>query len=278
MEGEEVTVDDVTFTTPGESAFELALSEGTRAACAGCHSGNGFSDRIAAGQNPSEVTVGQTDPTRVDCRACHQVHETYTGTDWALESEAPVDYYALPGLVGTTFDGGAGNLCAQCHQPRVDFPAAVDGKVTVSSSRFGPHHGPQSAMLQGVAGAGAPDSAGMHYTIADTCVTCHMGANENHTFEPVLESCSCHGDATAAQAKIDELQAEVQALGDTLNAKLLAADMITDTGAAVPGDYTEAKAAALWDYRTVMIEDKSLGVHNPNYAKALLNAGIAAFD
>lgn len=282
VKGEEVTVGDVTFATPGESAFELALSEGTRKDCAGCHSGNGFSDRVAAGLDPPEVTAGQTDPTRVDCRACHQIHTTFTGVDWALETTAPVAYYAAPGLVGKTFDGGAGNLCAACHQPRVDFPAAVDGMVTVSSTRFGPHHGPQSAMLQGVAGAGAPDQAGMHYTlVADTCVTCHMGANANHLFEPSLANCStCHGDDTAAiQAKVDGLQAEVQALGDTLKEKLVAANMLNATsGAAVAGTYTEAKAAALWDYRTVMIEDKSVGVHNPTYAKALLNAGIAAFN
>lgn len=281
VEGEEVTVGDVTFATPGESAFELALGEGTNKSCSGCHSGNGFSDRIAAGQNPAEVTAGQTDPTRVDCRACHKIHTTYTGTDWALETTAPVAYFAV-GLEGKTFDGGAGNLCAECHQPRIGFPAAVAGQVTFSSTRFGPHHGPQSAMLQGVAGAGIPDSAGGHYnSIADTCVTCHMGGNGNHTFTPSMANCTtCHGtDTVAIQAKVDALQAAVQALGDTLKAQLVTANMLNaTTGMAVAGTYSEAKAAALWNYRTVMIEDKSLGVHNPTYAKALLNAGIAAFN
>ncbi len=261
-----------------ESAFELAYAEGTRNSCTGCHSGNGFSDRIAAGQDPTEVTAGQTDPTRVDCRACHEVHETYTGADWALETEAPVEFYALP---GKTFDGGAGNLCANCHQPRVSFPAAVDGMVTFTSSRFGPHHGPQSATLASTGGAGPDGAPFFHYTIVpDTCITCHMGANDNHTFEPNLENCvTCHGtDIDAIEEKLDTLQAEVQAMLDELGAKLLAAGMITDTNAAVPGTYTEAKAAALWNYRDFLLEDKSLGAHNPPYVKALLTAGIAAFE
>jgi len=261
----------------GESAFELAWAEGTRASCAGCHSGNGFSDMIAAGQNPSQVTVAQTDPTRVDCRACHEIHETFTGADWALRTVAPVDYYAGV-LVGKTFNGGAGNLCANCHQPRVAFA----GDVTLSgggAGRYGPHHGPQSAMLQGIVGAGAPASAGAHYMVTDTCVGCHMGANDTHLFEVNLaNNCKpCHGDDI--DDKVDELQAEVQALADELKAKLVAAGMLNEeTEASLAGTWTGDKAAALWDYRTIIVEDKSLGVHNPNYTKALLNAGIAAFD
>src|SRR5665811_680493 len=94
-----------------------AYLRGTSASCAGCHSGGGFSDMIAAGLDPDEVTVGDPNPTRQECRTCHQIHVTDTGTDWALETIAPVNLFAL---TDKTFDGGNGNLCASCHQPRRD--------------------------------------------------------------------------------------------------------------------------------------------------------------
>lgn len=120
-----------------ESAWELsghgtgeAFLRGASASCAGCHSGGGFSDRIAAGLNPEQVAVGDPNPTRQECRTCHQIHTTYTTDDFALETTAPVDLFAFE---GTTFDGGEGNLCVQCHQPRRGIDEAVDGMVEVTS-------------------------------------------------------------------------------------------------------------------------------------------------
>ena len=54
-----------------------AYARGTSSSCAGCHSGNGFAERIQAGLDPDEVASGDPDPTRQDCRACHMIHETY---------------------------------------------------------------------------------------------------------------------------------------------------------------------------------------------------------
>jgi hypothetical protein len=69
---------------------------------------------VAAGQNFSQVEIGDANPTHQDCRTCHQIHTTYTGADWALETDAPVVMVTS----GATFDGGSGNLCANCHQAR----------------------------------------------------------------------------------------------------------------------------------------------------------------
>ena len=44
----------------------------------------------------------------------------------------------------------------------------------------------------------------------------------------------------------------------------------------VVGEYPEAEAAALWNYIYIKHEDKSMGVHNPSYTKALLESSIAA--
>lgn len=248
------------------------------AGCAGCHSGTAFSAMVAAGLNPGSVTEDDELPTPQDCRACHQIHVTGTGADWALETTAPVDYYAIAG--NTTFNRGAGNLCANCHQPRSDFPAAdANGMVQVTSSRFGPHHSDQSTMLQGVAGALVEDNATGHYNlITNGCVTCHLGDTDNHLFAPLTAACTpCHGEVDTFN--IGDTQTEVQALADQLKTLLVNAGMLNaTTDAAIPGTYTEAAAAALWNYRSVIVEDRSLGVHNPTYAKAMLNQGIAALD
>ena len=249
---------------------EVYWEEAGRPTCAGCHDGGGFSAMIAAGDKPSDSHV-VADPTPADCRACHAIHTTYTSADWALETTAPVALYAL---AGNTFDGGAGNLCANCHQPRTAFPAAVDGMVTVAA-RFGPHHGPEAALLLGVGGADVTGTPMFHYTaVADTCVTCHMGAGANHSFDPNVAACTtCH--AGAEDFDIGGTQTEVQRMLDELKAALIAKGLLDADGAAVAGTYPEAQAAALWNW-TYITEDKSLGVHNPAYSKALLQAGLDA--
>ena len=80
---------DTTLITGKKTAWKTsghgtgtAYVRGTSAGCAGCHSGGGFSARIAAGLQPNQVTTGDPNPTRQDCRACHQIHTTYTSTDW----------------------------------------------------------------------------------------------------------------------------------------------------------------------------------------------------
>jgi hypothetical protein len=252
----------------------IFLEDGPSASCAGCHSGGAFTTMIAAGQNPGQVTVGDPNPTPPDCRACHQIHQTNTAADWALTTTAPVALYA-PALVGKTFDGGAGNLCVNCHQPRRSLPAPVEGKIAVTA-RFGPHHGVEGAMLLGVGGAGATVGAPMiHYSgIADTCVTCHMGADTSHIFgEPILAACvTCHAGAT--DFDINGVQTEVQGMLDELKAALIAKGLLDAEGAIVAGSYAEAEAVALWNYIYINAEDKSLGVHNPTYTIDLLQAGL----
>jgi len=61
----------------------------------------------------------------------------------------------------------------------------------------------------------------------------------------------------------------------TLKQLLITAGSLTDTDEAVPGIYSPQVAQATWNYIT-LIEDRSQGVHNPNYTKALLKNSIEA--
>jgi hypothetical protein len=256
-----------------------AYVRGTSASCAGCHSGGGFSARIAAGLNPDEVTEGDPNPTRQDCRACHQIHTTYTSADFALETTDPVDFFVVEGV---TYDGGDGNLCVNCHQPRRVFPEAEDGMITGISEHWGPHHGPQSAMLLGVAGAGDVEgSPSTHYQIVeDTCVGCHMGPDRVHTYEPDVATCQeCHADAESFD--IEGVQTEVQAQLDELGDALVAAGVLSENspdGHPIVEEAPEGLAIALWNWIYLAHEDKSLGVHNPGYTQALLDAAFAALE
>lgn len=252
-----------------------AYARGTSADCAGCHSGGAFSERIAAGLAPDMVEAGDPNPTRQDCRTCHQIHNTYTSADRALETTDAVALYAVE---GATFDGGEGNLCANCHQPRRDFPVAENGVITGISTHWGPHHGPQSSMLLGVAGSVAGTPSAHYKSVENTCVGCHMGSDASHTFAPSITACqACHTDAT--NFDINGVQTEVQAMIDELGTKLVAAGVLSDITADGHPTVTEAPEAvgtALYDWLYVAHEDKSLGVHNSAYTKALLQAGLDA--
>jgi hypothetical protein len=242
--------------------------------CAGCHSGNSFSAMIAAGQNFSQVEAGATEPARQDCRACHQVHTTYTGADWALETTAPVTMV----VSGLTFDKGNSNLCANCHQARrymANFVDKNDATKFAATIRFNPHLSPQADFLMGSGGSGVEGKPGAHYAmLEDSCVACHLGEGNNHLFEAQLATCQgCHTDAESldvngAVTKIEERMAE-------LKAALQAAGLLDADGAPVPGSYDEKQATALWNYGAIE-EDGSNGVHNPNYVNALLDAAFAA--
>jgi len=253
------------------------IEEGPNTSCAGCHSGSAFSAMIAAGQNFTQVESADANPTHQDCRTCHQIHTTYTGADWALETNAPVAF-AAEAFVGTTFDGGAGNLCANCHQARRVPITVENGTVNINTSRFNTHYGVEAQVLMGLGGKGVEGKPGAHYSMVEnTCVACHMGEGDVHTFEPQIETCvACHADAE--NFDINGSQTAVQALIDELHDLLVAKGMVTENEdgsvSVVQGVYPENEAYALWNYNIFSHEDTSLGVHNPAYVKAALEWAI----
>jgi len=254
--------------------------------CAICHTSEGFTERLETGS--VEIAGDIENPSPVNCRTCHEVHTTFTEDDWALSVTGPVTLE----LTGDTIDLGKGNLCASCHQPRwsYDIPEAGGSDVEITSTRFGPHHGPQSTMLAGLAGYGDYNGSTTHYDmVADGCVTCHMAdaygkQAGGHTMTMEYEyhgnevastaGCeSCHGEIE--DFDIDGSVTEVEALTEELKALLTAQGLIDEGGSGITGTFTSEEAGALWNYKTVT-EDRSKGVHNPAYAKFLLQTGIDA--
>ncbi|MFQ6121998.1 MAG: hypothetical protein ACE5LA_02940, partial [Dehalococcoidales bacterium] len=258
--------------------------ERNAASCAGCHTSQGFVARIAKGMDLAPEDV--SNPAPINCRTCHQIHTNFTKDDFALTTTKPVKLLTT----GDTFDMGEGNLCANCHQPRLAAPEVGGGDVEITSPYWGPHHGPQSAILLGVAGYGKSTGAGIHYSVVkEGCPVCHMadayGAQAGgHTMSmeyiyhghetPNLAGCeTCHADIESFDR--NGVQTEVEALLDELRELLIADGIMDDTDHAVPGTYSAERAGALFNYLMVL-EDRSDGVHNPAYAKALLQTAIDA--
>ena len=282
---------------------EVWEREGGANNCTACHSATGFMAWTAAGGATSDITA-DPDNTPIDCRGCHEIHTTYTPADFTLRASDPVTmmvpkvYLLNPDLDEWTtadaiYDAGKSNLCANCHQSRTASPIPNStgevGVMAISSSHYGPHHGPQATVMLGVNGYGVEGEESPHYTqIEDGCVTCHMHGDPNfpqvavegsdpevgggHTFSPTLEACQeCHegldtfdrhGVQTGVQQRIDEL-------GELL----IEHGVMTEEGDPIPGTYTEQEVGAWFNY-IYAVEDGSLGVHNPNYIEEILDKSI----
>jgi formate-dependent nitrite reductase cytochrome c552 subunit len=263
--------------------------------CAPCHTSQGFKEVVETGA--METAADIADPSNINCYTCHFIHDTYTVDDWGLRTTDPVTLWIDESI---TLDLGNANLCANCHQPRSSYEIPdvnnPDGTYEVTSSRFGPHHGPQSTVLTGNAfymvGSGYSNS--MHADIENGCIQCHMAEpygsqGGGHTFSMTYEyhgdlavwaaGClECHGDEDALHEEVEEWEAEFEALATELGTLLFKEGIITETGSAVPGTYTNRVAGACWNFRTLTIEDRSKGMHNPKMAKKILENSIASLQ
>jgi hypothetical protein len=266
------------------AAGDVALAHEASAACGGCHTGQGLPMRVNADGTVAQAAPDAVDgPAPINCRTCHEIHQTYTSADWAFTTIAPVTLIST----GDTFDAGKGNLCAECHQARTAMPDTTQATYTVTSTHWGPHHGPQANMVLGVGGytgtSSTAPSPSFHYSLTDdACVTCHMGEADGkeaggHTWIPNVANClACHSDAT--DFDIDGEQTAIQGMLDQVKALLVDQGMLTaSNNNPVPGTYDSVKAAALYNFLYVD-QDRSLGVHNPGYTKTLLQAALDALQ
>lgn len=263
-----------------------------RADCADCHTHEGFLARVAGGWGAGKAVADASPP---NCRTCHLIHDSYTRADYGLRVTAPVRLQ----LRGATVDFGKGNLCASCHMSRAVSPMPAIGgpNVTVSSSRYGGHHSPVADILGGtglfefpgpviINGPSIHGSKGV-----GGCPACHMAAGYGNSagghslnmeydrhgaMTENLTGClaaGCHSSLTGFND--GNIQHQVEAQLDSL-AKLLrkagimaAAPSVSSKSGSFPGDV----AAAFVNWQLIE-EDKSLGIHNPQYVTGILRNTI----
>lgn len=268
-------------------------------ACAICHTSQGFLERIATGATQTAAPI--QDPLPQNCYTCHKIHTTYTEADWALTQTEPVTLW----VTGETVDLGKANLCISCHQSRISTPSIPvpnSGEIlNIQTTRYGPHYGPQGAMLPGfggfeVSGPEPYENSAHTMLLANNfkhaCIVCHMGpiqdgiASGGHTFRVISEegeintaSClECHPVSADVLAIVDDRQAQIEVLLAELEELLVARGKYNPTTEQnTKGDYTTEEAGALYNYKFVK-EDRSRGVHNFKYAHALLVNSIASLQ
>jgi hypothetical protein len=255
--------------------------------CSMCHTSMGFRNFIADG-HPGIIN----NPTSINCRTCHPIHESYTSNDFNLRTTDAVSL-----MVGNaTYDYGASNLCVNCHQGRPVNPYPVPGQpdITITNARYGPHYGPQANMFSGngpVTIAGSMEYVNSAHTklITDGCITCHMSPatgivagghqmNVKYTtpsgstayqYTGCLAS-GCHSTVAAVTALIDPNRAEIKTLLAQLKGRLQEKDLLNASEMVpVPKTMTQLEAAAIINYKFIY-GDHSYGAHNYPLTKALL--------
>lgn len=277
--------------------------EAGRIACGACHSGDGFAESVALGQDDAKTKA----TTKINCQTCHPIHEKFTTEDFALRVQGPIKLRHT----GAEFDFKNGNTCARCHQARAYAEITTDTYTpakagSASYSRFGPHYGTPANVfamkgLYEIPGTEEYPKTNVHGNLAKGCVSCHMGSNATnpavggHSFKmtsaqfvsgtTVMEGCACHSDHTFFSAATK--QKEMASLLSEYRRLLIDKGMI-DTSQAITADgyqplgeyfiggkeYTKLQAQIVLNYFYIM-KDRSLGVHNPRYAMAIIKNSLA---
>jgi hypothetical protein len=254
--------------------------------CAKCHTGQGFMEFYGTG---TITGAPYTNPEGPTCYTCHSIHSTYTEADLDLTEG---DGFTLL-MGGETFDMGAGNICAKCHQGRAPSPMPeVGGAEVTIGSRYGSHHAPQANVVAGsglyeITGTGTLPypTGGWHYA-GDACVTCHMAPAKGtdaggHTWEMYysyhgtptfnFNGCEmCHtGESATRVPEMIAFQTEVTTKLETLKGLLQTAGILVGDSQQT-GTFSADVVGAYLNYQTIT-EDKSLGMHNPKYVDVLLD-------
>ena len=276
------------------------------ATCNACHSGIGFVELVVEGKDRDDPTL-DLNHAQIGCATCHDPHDA-TNPHQIRKLD---DVTLGNGAVVT--DGGYGKLCMNCHKGRRNIDTYIDQNLGNPSSHFGPHHGPQTDMLVGENAFeyGADIRRSTHvYAVENACVTCHMPSvprtvdgEDNpiftkaggHTFWPtydggtpddhsddvnLTEACiGCHGpmesfdiprDDYDGDGKVEGVQTEV---GGLLAILAKALPPVGSPDVEISDDMTANDLQGLFNYEFVL-EDRSMGIHNPQYAVGILKASI----
>lgn len=258
--------------------------------CSTCHDFNASNDphvtgKYVAGQAPLRVPGGVNDTVILE------------KTDLTSSTDP----------VGQELAYRAGNVCVFCHKSRKDVSLFVTASNALSSTRWGPHDGPQADVYSGKGGYHFADksySSSAHAGIANACVGCHMqpvAANANvpdHSMKPKVAFCTtCHtqykgtnfdvqGGQTLVRNALKELQAELNDAGMLTRSSAVPYQALSEEDLADgqfhldlvrPGSKPGGgnivapapQAGALYNY-LIIARSKDFGVHNPTYTKQLL--------
>jgi formate-dependent nitrite reductase cytochrome c552 subunit len=265
--------------------------------CGQCHSGDArYLGKIKNQAVPADALKGRPIEglNAITCAICHNPHAKTSnaavpeeGRDYQLRYPELLISSADNTILGTQ-DESRFNICGQCHHDR--------GSTYKSSTSRGPHHSVQGNVYLGemaVPNGESPlvqSANGPHNLAAKQCATCHVHrepfmSDENptqsgHEFTVNFAGCAlsgCHQTADAAQALAGTLQTAIQNRLNALAAGLGNVAMweysSSDYGGPANQNVGITADARLKQLRFIyhyVLNDQSLGVHNPDYVRALL--------
>lgn len=269
--------------------------------CMPCHSAKGFIETWDPKYAGTAYIPRATEQEGVTCQACHDPHGPGMGEH---QLRAITTATLSNGFVVTEAMAGTGVLCMNCHHSRQSANAVVAGTGSIS-----PHHSTQGDLLLGENGYeyGMQMPSSRHLlAVTNSCLGCHMQLVEGtsyaslntlvggHTFRliyndastniAVTEVCSvCHveqgtfdfgGEDYDRDGTIEGVQTETLGLLQQIALRL---PPVGSTNIVYSSSFTKSQRAAYWNYMYIL-EDKSLGVHNPKYTAAILQASIDDLD
>jgi hypothetical protein len=292
-------------------AFDAEESEGaTNGSCQGCHEGVASAARLSSesalagffGGEPYGTAARDTFNSPLQPIVCSTCHDPHTADNPAqLRTVADIYLVTANGESPVITEGGSGKLCMQCHHAR----RGPESQIENGYEYFGPHANPQADMMagksayQGVADVSYEWADPSHLHVQNSCKTCHLNMAEytseespavtGHTFLPRVEACqNCHGTIYAfddikaledfdGNGTIEGIQSEVSGLLNILVTELVNSGLDTTGGLThALGDTTistraQRESGYNWAFIT---DDKSLGIHNPDYTIQLLQQSI----
>ena len=281
--------------TPAEA--ESFVAGNSLNSCGECHSGDFRLEKLIKGATTVADTllVGR-DPAEISGVTCAVCHDPHRNTGNAVLAPAGHDYQlrypeiASPeptNTIAAVTDAKRFEGCGQCHHSR--------GRVW-SDSR-GPHHSIQANFYTGEMPAPAgeaplvPNTRTVHRFVFKQCVTCHMQHEEKIASDPdevgdlhaghsfrveSLAGCvtsGCHPSVASVEADTANLQNSVLTRIANIRARLGDPSTWEYSSSGGPRDQStvpdEVKKVR---FLIAYIEsDGSLGVHNPEYARAILS-------
>jgi hypothetical protein len=151
-----------------------------RPLCVGCHTADGFIDRMNHLGSTNSYTTN-TMYAAIGCQTCHEPHGKTIPDDNPHLLRALGSYTMPDGFVVT--NAGFGAICLECHHNRNGSVTNMLAKYPLGQptwaggSSFGTHDGPQGDMIFGINavtyGQNIPSSA-HRYALTNVCVDCHM--------------------------------------------------------------------------------------------------------
>jgi hypothetical protein len=275
--------------TADPAASFVAGSSLTR--CGICHSGDYREKVLVEGLTLTDASFQGQDPATLNAVTCVICHDPHKATGFSAGADPGEDFQLrfpevadpVPSNVLADAQNSARfNLCGQCHRSR---------EATWQTTTRPPHHSVQANMYTGE--MPIPDGTtalvvnqrSVHRFVPKQCVSCHMPtaefesteqpADSGHRFVVGFTNCSgtgCHASVADAQAIKTTLQTEIQNGLNTIKTRLgdpLTWEYSSNGGPAVQTGVSPLIKQVRFEYYYVL-NDLSMGVHNPGYTRAIL--------